>query len=69
MDGNAADSAMVDGLDPVVYTARDVQRILKLSHGATYKWLADGTIPSIQLGKTYRVPRAALQALLDKAGK
>jgi hypothetical protein len=46
----------------------DVGRdMLHLSRNATYAAATRGDIPTIRIGKLIRVPRAALQRLLDSA--
>lgn len=42
----------------------DVGKRLLLSKTTTWKYVHDGTIPSIRIGKRYVVPKAALAKLL-----
>lgn len=42
----------------------DVGKRLLLSKTTTWKYVHDGTIPSIRIGKRYVVPKAALANLL-----
>lgn len=43
----------------------DVGKMLNLSKTTTWKYVHDGTIPSIRIGGRYLVPKSALQALLS----
>lgn len=52
----------------LVYTAAEVQELLGLSRNSVYERIADGTLPSIRLGRRVVVPRAALEKLLAGAG-
>lgn len=38
----------------------DIQKILHIGRSTVYKYLADGTIKSIKIGKTYRIPKQNL---------
>ena len=42
----------------------DVGKRLLLSKTTTWKYVHDGTIPSIRIGKRYVVPKAALEKIL-----
>ena len=42
----------------------DVGKRLLLSKTTTWKYIHDGAIPSIRIGKRYVVPKAALEKLL-----
>ena len=52
----------------LVLSVREVQEALNLSRSSVYEGIAQGTIPSIRVGKRILVPRAALQRLLEEAG-
>lgn len=47
----------------------DTGHALNLSRATTFARCADGTIPTIRIGKRLLVPVKALNALLDSAGK
>lgn len=36
---------------------KDVQEILHVGRNTVYKYLAEGTIKSIKIGNTYRIPK------------
>jgi excisionase family DNA binding protein len=38
----------------------EVARELRISRALAYRWMLRGTLPTVRLGKTVRVPRAAL---------
>lgn len=66
----------LDLTDSDVFTADEAAKILRISRGAAYdlarQWRTTGGehgLPCIQLGHTLRVPRAALQDLLDTGGQ
>jgi excisionase family DNA binding protein len=69
MDREVANDESAASPESAVLTVREARRVLRLSHGAFYNGLANGSIPSIRIGRRYLIPRAALQALLDKACK
>jgi excisionase family DNA binding protein len=46
---------------PEFLTVREVMAILRLSRCATYKALESGAIPSMRIGKLYRIPAAWLE--------
>lgn len=39
----------------LVYTPKDIQKMLALSKSAVYNLLKDGTLPSVRIGSSYRV--------------
>jgi excisionase family DNA binding protein len=51
----------------VVYTAKELQKVLGLSRGAIYDRIADGTIPSVRVGGRILIPRTAIDELLGVA--
>lgn len=54
------------GLPPVL-TVEEAARFMRISRGAAYEAVRTHEIPSIRVGRTIRVPRAALLALLGEA--
>jgi excisionase family DNA binding protein len=50
-----------------VLTVSDLQEVLKVSRCTAYRLVWSGRVPSIRLGKTIRIPRAALERLLETA--
>ena len=39
----------------LVYTPKDIQKMLSLSKSAVYNLIRDGSIPSVKIGHSYRV--------------
>jgi excisionase family DNA binding protein len=54
---------------PLVYTAEEGRKLLGISRGLMYEAMRTGQIPSIKIGRRILIPRAALERLLDEAGK
>ena len=59
---------------PEVLTVDEAARLLRIGRNNAYalarEWLASGGahgLPVVKLGRTLRVPRAALQRMLDEA--
>ena len=52
---------------PLVLTVEEAAKVLRLSRGSAYEGVRTGAIPSVRIGRTIRVPRHALLALLDGA--
>jgi excisionase family DNA binding protein len=50
---------------PPVLKIADVSRILAIGRRQTYKLVTDGTLRSVRLGRSLRVPKTALIDLLD----
>lgn len=46
--------------DNVMLTPRQVQRILHLSPSTVYRMMTSGTLPSVRIGRSRRVPAGAL---------
>lgn len=51
---------------PSVLTVAEAAALLRIGRAAAYQGVRDGTIPSIRLGRTIRVPRAKLLELLGE---
>nr|DAG43384.1 MAG TPA: helix-turn-helix domain protein [Caudoviricetes sp.] len=39
----------------LVYTPKDIQKMLSLSKSAVYNLIRDGSIPSVKIGHSYRI--------------
>jgi len=52
----------------LVYTVPEAGAKLGLSRNAAYEAAARGEIPTIKLGRLLRVPRVALDRMLEQAG-
>jgi excisionase family DNA binding protein len=49
---------------PLTYTIGQAAKLLQISRASAYEAVRTGSIPSIRIGRTIRVPRAALEAKL-----
>lgn len=47
---------------PILLRPDDAARLIQVSRSHLYALIADGTLPSVRLGRSRRVPRAALEA-------
>lgn len=45
----------------------EVQAIVGLSRSAVYAYIASGVLPSVRVGKSVRVPAAALDRWIDRS--
>ena len=53
----------------LVLSVKEARGQLGLSRGLMYEALRTGQIPSIRIGRRILIPRAALERLLDEAGR
>jgi excisionase family DNA binding protein len=44
----------------------EVAAELGISRALAYRWMHDGTLPTVRQGRTVRVPRAALLAWIER---
>ena len=49
---------------PLVLKVKDLAELLMISQSATYALIRSGQIRSIRLGKSYRIPRDAVEEFL-----
>lgn len=52
---------------PLVYSVEDAGRLLRLSRATAYAMAKNGSIPTVRFGRSVRVPRKALEALLERS--
>lgn len=65
MSINRAQSTRLDtSCDPVVYTAKDLQRILKCGRRQAYELMRSSAFPAIQIGAKRIVERSAFEQWL-----
>jgi excisionase family DNA binding protein len=50
---------------PLVLTVEEAAEALRIGRAAAYEAVRCGQIPSVRLGRTIRVPRSRLLALID----
>lgn len=55
--------------DRLVYEVPEAGALLGLTRNAAYEAAKRGDFPTIRIGKLIRVPKAALHALINDAGK
>lgn len=51
-----------------VYTVEEAAKLLRIGRSAAYEAVRRGEIPALRLGRRLRIPRKALEELLDHAG-
>lgn len=56
------------GGTPLALTVSEAAQLLQISRASAYEAVRQGSIPSIRIGRTLRVPRAALEAMLTTEG-
>ena len=54
--------------ESLVYEVPEAGRLLGLTRGMSYEAARRGDIPTIRIGKLIKVPKAALHAMLERAG-
>lgn len=47
------------------YTCKEVAEILKLSLDTIRSWARTGKLPAFKIGKSYRIPKEAIDQLLQ----
>jgi excisionase family DNA binding protein len=53
-------------VDKLLFTPREVAQLLGISRSSLYELLRRGEIASVRIGRSRRVPRAALSAFVDQ---
>jgi excisionase family DNA binding protein len=53
----------------VMLTLPEVAKVLRVNKDTAYRLAAQGEIPSVKLGKSVRVPRAALMDYIDQKAR
>lgn len=48
-------------MDKLVYTPKDIQKMLSLSKSSVYNMIKEGDIPSVKIGNNYRIPISKFQ--------
>jgi excisionase family DNA binding protein len=51
-------------MNTVFFTATEVSRLLKISKALSYRWIADGKIRSLRVGRCVRVRQEDLEAFI-----
>ncbi len=50
--------------DQLLYTPEDAGRVLGLGRSKVFELLADGQLSSVQIGRSRRIPRTALESFV-----
>jgi len=59
---------MVEGPQRTTFmTVAEVAAMLRVSRMTVYRWVHAGEMPAVRFGKSFRVPRAAVETFLDDA--
>ena len=51
--------------DSILITVREAARLLAIGTTLAHKMVSDGRLPYIRLGRTVRIPRASLYAMIE----
>jgi excisionase family DNA binding protein len=54
-------------IEPVCFSPRDAALYLRLTRPTIYKLMDSGTLQSVKLGANRRIPKAAIDKLLESA--
>lgn len=54
---------------PKLATVAEIAEILRVSKMTVYRMIHDGELPAIRVGRSYRVPQAVVDQLLDQTGE
>ena len=57
---------IVDTL-PLMLRVKDLMPLLSVSHNTAYALVRTGEIRSVRIGRTYRIPRAAIEEYIFKS--
>jgi excisionase family DNA binding protein len=60
MDRTILSMEKTDRTARTLLTVAEVSDELRVTHGTTYKWIRDGTLPAVRVGGTVRVPSKLL---------
>lgn len=52
---------------PLLLTVHDLASLLRIGRNAAYQLVKDGTVRSIRVGRSIRIPREALLQFLESA--
>lgn len=64
----------VEASDPasgraVVLTVEEVAQLLRISRTSAYEGVRSGYIPAVRIGRSLRIPRSAIDAMLNVTGQ
>jgi excisionase family DNA binding protein len=58
-------SCIVPAMTPLTYTVEQAAEALQIGRSAAYEAVRRGEIPSVRIGRSVRIPRHQLEAMLD----
>lgn len=58
---------MAEKVERLVYGVAEAAALLGLSKSGVYEAVAQGTLPHIRIGRSVRVPKAAIERILEEA--
>ncbi len=53
-------------MDSLLYRPEDAARVLGIGRSKAYELIATGDLASVQIGRLRRIPRAALEAYVER---
>ncbi len=59
----------MESSESIVYTVKELSKLLHLSRNSVYQGILTGEIPHIKVGKRILIPRVALERFLNEAIK
>ena len=65
-DSAESESATVDSSDPRTYTVREAAQLLSLGTRKVEYMIKSGELKSIKIGRARRIPRKAVEALIER---
>ena len=62
-----SDEKITNDQVPQIYHVKDLMALLSVSHNTAYALVRSGKIRTIKIGRTYKIPKDALDEYLGKA--
>jgi excisionase family DNA binding protein len=59
----------MSGRDCVVLTVEEAAKLLRIGRSAAYEAVRRGELPALHFGRTIRVPRESIEAMIRSAGR
>lgn len=50
----------------MLYTLQEVSRLLKVSERTLYRWIKDGKLKAVKVGRHWRIKEEDLKALIEQ---
>lgn len=55
-------------IDETMMTPEDVAEWLQVHRHTVYRWIEEGQLPALRIGRVYRIPRAEVLAMVKRRG-